>query len=33
MTEFIVEDGAQVTVEFTETTEEFLNRITNDKEE
>lgn len=29
MTEFIVEDGAEVTVEFTETTEEFLNRITN----
>lgn len=28
VTEFIVEDGAEVTVEFTETTEEFLNRIT-----
>lgn len=27
MTEFIVESGAEVKVEFTETTEEFLNRI------
>lgn len=27
MTEFIVEDGAEVTVEFTETTEEFLSRM------
>lgn len=33
MTEFIVEDGAEVTVEFTETTEEFLNRITNNGKE
>lgn len=31
MTEFIIEDGAEVTVEFTETTEEFLNRITNNE--
>jgi len=29
MTEFIVESGAEVKVEFTETTEEFLNRIKN----
>lgn len=29
MTEFIVESGAEVKVEFTETTEEFLNRIVN----
>lgn len=29
MTEFIVESGAEVRVEFTETTEEFLNRIKN----
>ncbi|MDE7400416.1 MAG: hypothetical protein K2N06_12960 [Oscillospiraceae bacterium] len=28
MTEFIVESGAEVKVEFTETTDEFLNRIT-----
>lgn len=32
MTEFIVEDGAEVTVEFTETTEEFLDRSTDDEE-
>lgn len=29
LTEFIVESGAEVTVEFTETTSEFLSRITN----
>lgn len=29
MTEFIVESGAEVKVEFTETTDEFLNRIKN----
>ncbi|MDE5883540.1 MAG: hypothetical protein K2H29_00430 [Oscillospiraceae bacterium] len=29
MTEFIVESGAEVKVEFTETTDEFLHRITN----
>lgn len=29
LTEFIVESGAEVTVEFTETTGEFLSRITN----
>lgn len=29
MTEFIVESGAEVKVEFTETTDEFLNRIMN----
>lgn len=29
MTEFIVESGAEVKVEFTETTDEFLKRITN----
>ncbi|MCM1023698.1 MAG: hypothetical protein NC395_06525 [Prevotella sp.] len=28
LTEFIVENGAEVTVEFTETTEEFIERIT-----